>query len=65
MRSGWRGGYIRAFVAMIGIALIFAGVISSQFLGEGFSVGSLFTAVGLILLGIAAYLWYKDFQQKG
>ena len=63
--SGWRGNYIRAFIAMIGGALIFAGVVSSQFLGGGFSVGSLFTVVGLILVGIAAYLWYRDFQQKG
>jgi len=40
MRSGWRGGYIRAFVAMIGIALIFAGLSSvTRLIGLAVIVG--------------------------
>ncbi|OGM19931.1 hypothetical protein A2714_04315 [Candidatus Woesebacteria bacterium RIFCSPHIGHO2_01_FULL_38_9] len=61
--SGWRGNYIKSFIALIGFALIFAGITSSKLLGEGFNIGSAFLVIGVILLIIVAYWWYKEFQK--
>ncbi len=61
--SGWRGNYIKAFIALISFALIFAGITSSKILGGGFNIGSVLLTIGVILLIIVALWWYKDFQK--
>ncbi|KKQ93593.1 hypothetical protein A2865_02135 [Candidatus Woesebacteria bacterium RIFCSPHIGHO2_01_FULL_39_17] len=60
--NGWRGNYIKAFIAIIGLALIFVGITLLRFL-EQKVVGSLFMVLGFIVIGIVVYLLYKNFQK--
>jgi predicted tellurium resistance membrane protein TerC len=56
--------YIRVFMAMIGIMLTVTGLVSNQFLGGGFIAGYIFLVIGIVLIVIPAYWWFKD-SQKG
>ena len=60
--NSWRGNYIRAFIAIIGLALVFVGVVLVRFVNQ-YAIGYLFAILGAIIIGIAAYLWYKVFQK--
>jgi hypothetical protein len=61
--NGWRGNYIKAFILMIGLALVFSGITLSQFLGDSFNAGSIFIILGVIFLAVIAYFWYRDFRK--
>ena len=61
--NGGRKQYIRAFMAMIGMVLAVTGIVGGQFLGKSFVVGYFFIIIGLILIAIPIYWWYKDYQK--
>jgi len=60
---GGKKEYIRAFMGMIGVVFLLTGIVGKGFIGEGFLMGTIFILLGLVLIAIPIYWWYKDYQK--